>query len=183
MQQTHTTALIPPAAPVIPLTLFGEPTLVGVQVEGVAGKCCGATVAELHAGAGPHAYELRCAVCGSHRGWLSRSTATWLHSLVGKYGMPSRPIHIKQQENQTMPFEIKELTGSLFRAEKDKPDDRDYSGQARLGDKLYWVSGFVAETKAGKKYLRLRFKPQQEWPADQGSRPPLRDELDDEIRF
>jgi hypothetical protein len=79
-----------------------------------------------------------------------------------------------------MTFEIKELTGSLFKAEKDKPDDRDYSGQARIGEALYWVSGYVRETKQGKKYLSLRFKPQQ---SVKGSRPSTRDEPNDEISW
>ena len=83
-------------------------------------------------------------------------------------------------------FEVKELTGSLFRAEKDKPDDRDYSGQCRIGDELFWVSGYVAETKQGKKYLKLRFKAQAEKPAavgPGGARPSLKDELEDSIPF
>ncbi len=80
-----------------------------------------------------------------------------------------------------MTFEIKELTGSLFKAEKDKPDDRDYSGQAKIGDALYWISGYVREGKQGRKYLSLRFKPQQERPANQSARPATRDELNDEI--
>jgi hypothetical protein len=71
-----------------------------------------------------------------------------------------------------MAYEIKELTGSLFRADKEEPEDRDYSGQARISGELYWVSGYVRESKQGKKYLGLKFKPQIEKP-----------DSDDEIGF
>jgi hypothetical protein len=63
-----------------------------------------------------------------------------------------------------MAYEIKELTGSLFRADKEEPEDRDYSGQARISGELYWVSGYVRESKQGKKYLSLKFKAQVEKP-------------------
>ncbi len=79
-------------------------------------------------------------------------------------------------------FEVKPETGSLFKAEKSKPDDRDYSGQANIGGELHWVSGWVAETKAGKKYLKLRFKPQVEKAAP-GPKRSYQEDLDDQIPF
>ena len=47
-------------------------------------------------------------------------------------------------------------------AEQEKETDRDYSGQARINGELFWVSGYLKESKNGKKYLDLRYKPQAE---------------------
>jgi hypothetical protein len=41
-------------------------------------KPCFRNMAIVHAGKGPHAAELRCAKCGSHRGWLPKEAVTWL---------------------------------------------------------------------------------------------------------
>jgi hypothetical protein len=81
-----------------------------------------------------------------------------------------------------MAFEVKPDTGSLFRVpEKDKPEDRDYSGQANIGGELYWVSGWVKESKQGKKYLALKYKPQAE--RQTAPRRSLKEDLGDEISF
>jgi hypothetical protein len=67
--------------------------------------------------------------------------------------MVTRP---NKKESNPMAFEVKPNTGSLFRAEKDKETDRDYSGQANIGGELFWVSGYLKTSKNGKKYLDLR---------------------------
>jgi hypothetical protein len=80
-----------------------------------------------------------------------------------------------------MAFEVKELSGSLFRnLDKAKPDDRDYSGQARINGELFWISAYVRESKNGKKYLDLRYKPQAE-KVDRSR--PLGEDLNDSIPF
>src|SRR5215470_8800060 len=89
------------SAPSIPTTLFGEPTLIGLRVELTGGnQCCGNTIAEIHPGKGPHAGELRCIACGSHRGWLSKVAADWLHAVIRKFGWPTKPIRITQQKEK-----------------------------------------------------------------------------------
>jgi hypothetical protein len=55
-------------------------------------------------------------------------------------------------------FTHKPNRGSLFRSEKKNDDDRDYAGSALINGQLVWISGWVAESKAGQKYLSLSFK-------------------------
>ena len=50
--------------------------------------------------------------------------------------------------------------GALFRDEKKADEkDRDYSGSINIDGKEFWISGWVKESKAGKKFLSLRVKP------------------------
>jgi hypothetical protein len=58
-------------------------------------------------------------------------------------------------------FEHKENRGSIFRnPDKQGDNDRDYSGTANIGGRLWWISGWVRESEGGRKYLSLSFKPQ-----------------------
>jgi hypothetical protein len=84
-------------------------------------------------------------------------------------------------------FEHKPNRGSLFKnSDKQDEKDRDYAGSALIGDRLFWVSAWIAESKAGRKYLSLSFKPQDadtaqsKKPAGGGARP---HDFDDEIPF
>jgi hypothetical protein len=52
---------------------------------------------------GPHAGELHCTDCGRHRGWISKSSAHWIESVISRFGAPSTPIvvrksHLYEQE-------------------------------------------------------------------------------------
>jgi hypothetical protein len=184
--QTHTTTLIPPIARLgIPATLFGEPTLVGLKVELSPGRCCNTTIAELHAGKGPHGYELRRVSCGGHRGWLSKALTTWLHALIEKYGWPSRPIHVSQHEEDTMSrFVLKENCGNLFRNEdKSKETDRDYRGELNVEGREFWVSAWIKQGKRGKfMSLAIQAKDAARKP-EQGAAKPIGDDLDDLVPF
>jgi hypothetical protein len=52
--------------------------------------------------------------------------------------------------------------GALFRDEKKADEkDRDYSGSINIDGKEFWISGWVKESKAGKKFLSLRVKPKR----------------------
>jgi hypothetical protein len=88
-----------------------------------------------------------------------------------------------------MTFEPKPDSGSLFKSDnKQTETDRDYSGSALIGGKEYWLSGYVNETKDGRKYLGLRFKPKEAKPQPTTSKMQprsMKDELDegDEIPF
>jgi hypothetical protein len=57
--------------------------------------CC-SNVCIIKAGGGPHAGALHCAVCGRFRGWLSKSTAAWIESVVTRFGAPSTPIVVRK---------------------------------------------------------------------------------------
>lgn len=99
-----------------------------------------------------------------------------------RFGAPSEPIIVRQQE-KTMAFEHKPNRGSLFRNdEKTNDDDRDYAGTLNIeGHGEFWVSGWVSETKKGKKYLSLSVKPKDAPPADKSKS--RAEQLDDRIPF
>jgi hypothetical protein len=68
--------------------------LLGLPVH-LADTCrCGATLASIEAGRGPHHAGLRCA-CGRHRGWISGVTHKFLTETVKRFGRPTQPIQIR----------------------------------------------------------------------------------------
>ena len=56
-----------------------------------------------------------------------------------------------------MAYETKNNTGSLF-PNKNKKEDKhpDYTGKVMVSGKLMQVAGWINESKAGKKYMRLK---------------------------
>jgi hypothetical protein len=79
------------------LNLFATRSpLFGLHVKVQTAKHCCYDIAVVWDGSGPHYGELRCRDCDAHRGWLSRSTATWLESIINKFGAPGEPIVIRR---------------------------------------------------------------------------------------
>ena len=77
-----------------------QPNLVGLRVRldrpvDRDRPCC-RNVCSIGASKGPHAGELVCADCGQHRGWLSKSTAEWIESVVTRFGAPTTPIIVRK---------------------------------------------------------------------------------------
>src|SRR5262245_31919676 len=119
--------------------------------------CCG-NVCIISPSKAQHTAELRCAGCGSHRGWASKQTLNFISETIGRFGAPSDPIIVRQPE-KAMAFELKPNRGSLFRNdEKTRDEDRDYSGSINIEGREYWLSGWVKEGKKGK-FLSLSIKP------------------------
>ena len=58
-----------------------------------------------------------------------------------------------------MAYEMKDLTGSLWKNQK-KATDRhpDRTGSALIDGVEYWVSGWIKESPKGEKWLSLAFK-------------------------
>ena len=55
-----------------------------------------------------------------------------------------------------MAFEQRELSGSMFKNDKKtQPNHPDYRGDCKVEGKLYWMSGWIKETKAGAKFLSV----------------------------
>lgn len=52
-------------------------------------KPCCRNLAVIGEGKGPHAGALCCADCGNHRGWLSKTTAAWIETVISKFGAPA----------------------------------------------------------------------------------------------
>jgi hypothetical protein len=59
-------------------------------------KPCCRNICIIGPGKGPHAGKLECADCGSGRGWLSKSTALWIESVVSRFGAPPTPIVVRE---------------------------------------------------------------------------------------
>ena len=74
-----------------------------------------------------------------------------------------------------MAYEIRDMSGSLFRSEDKDPNDpshdkrADFSGQGLINGVPMWINGWVKTAKNGKKYFSLSFKPKdQQQRAQQG---------------
>ena len=58
---------------------------------------CGNRIAVIGRGKGPHFGELKCEAHGHHFGWLSKSTASWIATIVSKFGCPDTPIVLRRR--------------------------------------------------------------------------------------
>ena len=56
-------------------------------------------------------------------------------------------------------YETKENTGALFNNATNKKTDKhpDYTGNCKVGGKLMQLSAWINESKAGNKYMSLKF--------------------------
>lgn len=84
-----------------------------------------------------------------------------------------------------MAFEQKDMTGSLFRNERKQADQHpDHQGSITVAGVQYWISGWVKQTKDGKKYFSLSVRPKEERQERRPEpEPPKQDEFDDDIPF
>lgn len=75
-------------------------------------------------------------------------------------------------------YEMKDMTGSLFKNEKPKSDrSPPMNGRIKIRGEEFWLSGFNNESKSGKKYIGLTVTPVEE----SGDRPaPSRRKDDDD---
>ena len=86
-----------------------------------------------------------------------------------------------------MAFEQRDMSGSLFVNDRKQQDNHpDRTGTAMIDGKMYWVSGWLKESK-GKKFLSLAFKPKDEQKAASAapaSKPaPAKAIADDDVPF
>lgn len=125
-------------------------------------KPCCRNIATIGAGKGPHAAELRCSVCGNHRGWLPRQALDFIRSLAETFGNSAEPIILRDDTFGGQPLKKFDDTncGVLFREDnKSEPADRDYSGSINIAGVDYWLSGWVKTSKKGSKFLSLSVRP------------------------
>ena len=55
-----------------------------------------------------------------------------------------------------------EKKGVLFRhTEKTTPSQPDYRGNCQIGGVEFWLSAWIKESKAGRKYMSLSFTPKE----------------------
>lgn len=68
-----------------------------------------------------------------------------------------------------MGYEQKDNSGALFRNErKERENHPDYTGKAMIEGVEYWVSAWVKETRDGKKYFSMAYKPKEEHETPKG---------------
>lgn len=89
-------------------------------------------------------------------------------------------------------FTPRDGDGALFKNEdRESEQHPHYRGQIRIGGQDFWLSAWLKESKAGKKYMSLSAQPKQvrdhrgasaNPPARQPEPPPTH-ELDDDIPF
>jgi len=132
--------------------------LVGIKVKlDRKQQCCNGTCI-IRPGQGPHA-ALVCDGCGAHCGWLSQSALNFITETTRRFGAPSEPIVLRQQE-KAMAYELKDNTGSMFANDRKTEDTHpDRTGTAKIDGVEYWVNGWLRKTKKGQPYLSLSFKP------------------------
>lgn len=75
-----------------------------------------------------------------------------------------------------MSYETKELSGSMFKNKrKEKDTHPDLTGEAKIGGKLYWVSGWNKTDKNGNPWVSFALKEKdfsQAKPSEKQSEPP-----------
>ena len=77
-----------------------------------------------------------------------------------------------------MAFEINERSGSLFKnAEKRSDKSPDYTGNLKLGGKLYRVAGWIRASAKGDKYMSLAIS------EPEAQAPEVKPDINDSIRF
>ena len=66
-----------------------------------------------------------------------------------------------------MAYEMKPESGSLFKNErKEKDTHADYRGECMVDGQAYYMDAWLNTSKAGKKYLSVKFKVKGEKPMD-----------------
>ena len=57
-------------------------------------------------------------------------------------------------------YEIKDMTGSLFKNDKPKYENSaPYNGKVKIKGEEFWINAYVNEKKDGSKYFGLTFNP------------------------
>jgi hypothetical protein len=84
-----------------------------------------------------------------------------------------------------MAYEVRDLSGSLFKNDKREKDTHpNLTGSVLIGGVEYWASGWTKERANGEKWISLAFKPKearQEAPANGFA--PADADLDDDVPF
>jgi hypothetical protein len=85
-----------------------------------------------------------------------------------------------------MAYEMKELTGSLFKNDRKETDTHpDYKGSALIGGVEHWLDAWINTAKDGSKYMSLKMKPKDQQNGNsQHPQPAAFDtDLDDDVPF
>jgi hypothetical protein len=147
--------------------------------------CCD-NVATVDHGRGVHCAGLRCSRCGRHRGWLPRQGFEFLTNLAQRFGAPTEPIILRDQQigDHVMADKQYDNSGVLFRNDNKETDKHpDYKGSLTIGGAEYWLSAWIKDGKRGK-FMSLSVKPKEQRTAAAKPKAASADDgLNDEIPF
>lgn len=71
------------------------------------------------------------------------------HSILGR---------INKDRTDTMAYELRDLSGSMFKNDQKTGQQPDYKGNCMIDGKKYYISAWVKESAGGKKYLSLAYQ-------------------------
>lgn len=124
-------------------------------------KPCCENIATIGAGKGPHAAELRCSVCGNHRGWLPKQALDFVSAVAEQFGAGTDPIILKDEtigDFKLTKFDNKNC-GVLFKNErKESEKHADYTGEVNVAGLDYWLNGYIRTSQKGKKFISFKLK-------------------------
>ena len=87
---------------------------------------------------------------------------------------------ITKDRIDTMAYEMRELNGSMFKNDTKTGNQPDYKGNCLIDGKKYYISGWIKESAAGKKYLSLAYQAVESVEAAQAAPAPV---VDQDIPF
>lgn len=71
------------------------------------------------------------------------------------------------------PAKKRDNSGALWKNKRKKQENHpDFQGEALIGGREYWVSGWARESQQGNRYTSLAFKPKPEYRAPQSNAQP-----------
>jgi hypothetical protein len=111
-----------------------------------------------------HAAELRCVNCGKFRGWLSREVLHFLEETTRRFGAPSTPLVLRDQQigDHMLNKPQRENSGILFKNDRKQSENSpDYTGECNINGEQFYMNAWLKQG-AKAKFMSFSFKPKTE---------------------